>query len=265
VWDFCRAVDDAVDEVVPEDDWAGGLTEDARAQASQSLAAWRDEVERTFNGIPTTRQGKALQPWVSEFSLPRQQFDTLIDGVEMDLSYAKYPDFDALLAYCHKVASSVGLICVEIFGYHDPAAREYAVNLGVALQLTNIIRDVATDLKRGRIYLPMDDLAWFHVTEQDLRDGIVTPHVRSLMRYQCRRARYYYRLAAERMPRVDRRSLVAAEIMGDIYFAILRKIERARYDVFRSRIRVARPRRALIALDVWSRALLEPKPRRPRR
>jgi phytoene synthase len=261
VWDFCRAVDDAVDEILPENEWKGGLDPEAKARASASLAEWRLELDRVYNGVAISPQGQGLQPWIAEFNLPRRQFETLIDGVEMDLSYAKYPDFDALSAYCHKVASSVGLICLEIFGYRDPGAREYAMNLGIALQLTNIIRDVAVDLQRGRSYLPMDDLAWFHVTEQDLRQGVVTPHVRSLMRFQCRRARYYYRLAKERMPRVDHRNLVAAEIMGEIYFAILRKIERARYDVFRKRIRVARPRRALIALDVWSRALLEPRPK----
>jgi len=260
VWDFCRVVDDAVDEI-PGDDWKSGLALDARARAVESLAVWRDELERIYGGIPLTPQGKALQPWVSEFNLPKREFKTLLDGVEMDLSFAKYPDFEALSTYCHKVASSVGLICLEIFGYRDAGSRDYAMNLGIAMQLTNIIRDVASDLKRGRIYLPMDDLAWFHVTEHDLRAGVVTPNVRSLMRYQCRRARYYYRLASERLPRVDRRNLVAAEIMGEIYFAILRKIERARYDVFSARHRVGRPRRALIALDIWSRALLEPRSR----
>jgi phytoene synthase len=260
VWDFCRVVDDAVDEI-PEDKWKSGLSLEARARAVESLAVWREELERIYGGIPLTPQGKALQPWVSEFNLPKREFKTLLDGVEMDLSFAKYPDFEALSTYCHKVASSVGLICLEIFGYRDAGSRDYAMNLGIALQLTNIIRDVASDLKRGRIYLPMDDLAWFHVTEHDLRAGVVTPNVRSLMRYQCRRARYYYRLASERLPRVDRRNLVAAEIMGEIYFAILRKIERARYDVFSARHRVGRPRRALIALDIWSRALLEPRSR----
>jgi phytoene synthase len=265
VWDFCRAVDDAVDEALPEDEWKGGLTPQAKARAVELLQTWRNELERIYSGSPLTPQGKALQPWAKEFNLPKPEFVTLIDGVEMDLSHANYPDFEALSNYCHKVASSVGLICVEIFGYRDPAARDYAVNLGMALQLTIIIRDVAADLKRGRIYLPMDDLAWFHVTEHDLRAGIVTPNIKSLMRYQCRRARYYYRLASERLPRIDRRNLVAAEIMGEIYFAMLRKIERARYDVFTKRIRVARPRRAIIALDIWSRALLEPKPRGARR
>jgi phytoene synthase len=263
VWDFCRVVDDAVDEI-PEDKWKSGLSLEARARAVESLAVWREELERIYGGIPLTPQGKALQPWVSEFNLPKREFKTLLDGVEMDLSFAKYPDFEALSTYCHKVASSVGLICLEIFGYRDAGSRDYAMNLGIALQLTNIIRDVASDLKRGRIYLPMDDLAWFHVTEHDLRAGVVTPNVRSLMRYQCRRARYYYRLASERLPRVDRRNLVAAEIMGEIYFAILRKIERARYDVFSARHRVGRPRRALIALDIWSRALLEPRSRSKR-
>lgn len=258
VWDFCRAVDDVVDEVVPEAEWTGGLTHEARARATESLAFWRSEVAKTFDGIPATPQGRALQPWVTEFNLPRRQFEILIDGVEMDLSYAKYPDFEALSTYCQRVASSVGLICLEIFGYRDPAAREYAVNLGIALQLTNIIRDVASDLKRGRIYLPMDDLAWFHVTEHDLRQGVVTPRVKSLMRYQCRRARHYYRLASERLPVVDRRSLVAAEIMGAIYFAILRKIEQKRYDVFTRRVRVARPRRAIMAFDLWIRSLVAP-------
>jgi len=260
VWDFCRAVDDAVDEI-PEEEWKGGLSDEARARAAESLSVWREELDRVYGGVPLTPQGRSLQPWVAEFNLPKREFKALIDGVEMDLSFAKYPDFEALSSYCHKVASSVGLICVEIFGYSDAGARDYAVNLGIALQLTNIIRDVAGDLKRGRIYLPMDDLAWFHVSEHDLRAGVVTPNVRSLMRYQCRRARYYYRLASERLPRIDRRSLVAAEIMGEIYFAILRKIERARYDVFSTRHRIARPRRAIIALDIWSRALLEPRSR----
>jgi len=213
VWDFCRAVDDAVDEI-PEEEWKGGLSDEARARAAESLAVWREELDRVYGGVPLTPQGRSLQPWVAEFNLPKREFKALIDGVEMDLSFAKYPDFEALSSYCHKVASSVGLICVEIFGYSDAGARDYAVNLGIALQLTNIIRDVAGDLKRGRIYLPMDDLAWFHVSEHDLRAGVVTPNVRSLMRYQCRRARYYYRLASERLPRIDRRSLVAAEIMG---------------------------------------------------
>ena len=251
VWDFCRAVDDAVDEVAP------GADREMRAAAQ--LAIWRDELKACYDeGAlgPVTPQGKALQVHVREFNLPRTPFEDLIDGVAMDLTCANYKTFESLREYCRRVASTVGLICVEIFGYRDSKAREYAVNLGLALQLTNIIRDVATDLERGRIYLPAEDLTRFGVTEEALRKGVVTPQVRALLEFECVRARDYYRRAAACLPPMDARSLVAAEIMGGIYFAILERIERAGYDVFRARVRVPRPYRALIALRIWARSLL---------
>jgi phytoene synthase len=245
VWDFCRAVDDAVDE------------EREKARAAEKLQGWRAELARCYNGaVPGTREGQALQPYVREFNLPRTPFEELIDGVEMDLDHARYATFQALAEYCRRVASTVGLICVEIFGYRDPATREYAVNLGMALQLTNIIRDVAVDLRNGRVYLPADDLARFGVCEADLRAGRMTPQVRALLAHQCARAREYYGRAAAAMPPRDARSLVAAEIMGAIYHEILQRIERAGYDVFSSRIRVPRPRRALIAARIFARRLI---------
>lgn len=256
VWDFCRAVDDAVDEVVPDAEWAGGLTESARQLAMSQLADWRHELEAVYTGTPHTRQGAALQPFAREFSLPRAQFEELIDGVEMDLDHASYATFADLREYCRRVASAVGLICLEIFGYDDPAARAYAVDLGLALQLTNIVRDVAADLRRGRVYLPAEDLRRFGVTVDDLRAGSVTPPVRALLTFECDRAREYYDRAARGMPRRDKRSLVAAEIMGGIYFGILTRIERSGYDVFSRRIRVPRPARAVIALRIWLRTLL---------
>ncbi|HEX5106987.1 MAG TPA: presqualene diphosphate synthase HpnD [Vicinamibacterales bacterium] len=256
VWDFCRAVDDAVDEVVPESGWQGGLTAEARAEATRQLCTWRTELEAVYAGTPTTVQGAALQPFVRQFRLPRLSFEELIEGVQMDLDFARYPTYEALSEYCRRVASTVGLICLEIFGYRDTSARTYAVTLGRALQLTNIIRDVATDLNRGRIYLPMEDLARFGVGEGDLRAGVVSPEVRSLLAFECDRARELYRRAGAELPAVDRRSLAAAEIMGAIYFEILRRIERNGYDVFTSRVRVPRPRRAAIALGVWARAFI---------
>ena len=256
VWDFCRAVDDAVDEVVPEEEWKGGLTEAARGKARNEIAGWRRELAAVYGGKPTTSQGQALEPFVREFKLPREQFDALIDGVEMDLDHARYPTFDALSGYCRRVASAVGLICLEIFGYRDPTARDYADSLGMALQLTNIIRDVAVDLRRGRVYLPAEHLARFGVSVDDLAAGTVTPAIRDLLRFECQEARKLYAKATQQLPPVDRRSLVAAEIMGAIYFAILRRIERSGYDVFSRRIRVPRPTRAVIALRVWLRALL---------
>ena len=256
VWDFCRAVDDAVDEVIPEHEWAGGLTPDARARAALQIAGWRSELEAVYTGTPTLPQGVALQPFVRQFGLPRVHFEQLIDGVEMDLACSRYQTLEALTEYCRRVASAVGLVCLEIFGYRDPAAKAYAESLGLALQLTNIIRDVGVDLRRGRIYLPMDDLRRFGVDEADLRRGVVTDAVAALMRFECDRARDFYRRAASQLPRVDARSLVAAEIMGGIYYGILQRIERAGYDVFSRRIRVPRPQRALIALRIWLKSMI---------
>jgi phytoene synthase len=250
VWDFCRAVDDAVDEMAPADG-GQGLTDEARAEATRQLCAWRAELAAVYAGSPATLQGMALEPFIREFGLPREQFEALIDGVQMDVGCMRYPTFAALEAYCHRVASAVGLICVEIFGYRDPATREYAVTLGRALQLTNIIRDVAADLRQGRVYLPEADLARFGVTEDALRAGVGSPGVRELLAFECERAHGLYRRAASQLPRMDRRRLVAAEIMGAIYFEILRRIERNGYDVFTRRIRVPRPHRAAIALRTW--------------
>jgi phytoene synthase len=256
VWDFCRAVDDAVDEVVPEREWVGGLSEEARATATERLAGWRAELAATYEGTPRTPQGVGLQPLVREFNLPRARFEELIDGVEMDLDRVRYDTFAALVEYCRRVASAVGLICLEIFGYRDQRSRAYAENLGLALQLTNIIRDVSADIRRGRIYLPAEDLTRYGVSEDDLRVGRLTPQVVELLRFECDRAHSYYRRAAEALPREDARSLVAAEIMGGIYFEILRRIERRGYDVFSERIRVPRPRRAVIALRLWVKSIL---------
>ena len=242
VWDFCRAVDDAGDE------------EEKEERAAEALLAWRAELASCYNGArPGTPQALALQPYVREFSLPRRPFEDLIEGVEMDLRHARYPTFAELSEYCRRVASAVGLICVEIFGYKNPGARDYAVNLGMALQLTNIVRDVASDLARGRVYLPEEDLRRFAVDRAQLRAGVVTPPVRALLAHQCARAREYYRRAAASLPREDARNLVAAEIMGAIYFEILRRIERSGYDVFSRRIRVPRPRRAAIAARLFAK------------
>jgi phytoene synthase len=256
VWDFCRAVDDAVDQAVPEHERRGQLSAEAHARAAAQLRSWREELDAIYEGTPATSQGRGLQPFVYPFHLPRQQFERLIDGVEMDLAHDRYGTFAALTEYCRRVASTVGLICVEIFGYKDAGTRVYAENLGLALQLTNIIRDVAEDLRNGRVYLPTEDLRRFDVSELDLRAGVVTPRVAALLRFECDRAREYYERAAAGLPPRDVRNLVAAEVMGAIYFEILQRIEAHGYDVFSTRIRVPRPRRAAIALKIWLASLL---------
>ena len=254
VWDYCRAVDDAADE--PE-----------TATPEHELAKWRQEVARCFDGqTPETPQGRALAPFVRQFNLPRESLEAIIEGVEMDLGDRRYETFEDLYEYCIRVASAVGLICLEIFGYRDPGARQYAVDLGIALQLTNILRDVPEDLLRGRVYLPQEDLCAHGVTEADLKvetdrakgmvGSVPSAKVKALLRQQAGRARDYYARAARQLPRSDARRLVAAEIMGAIYRAILDRIEQRDYDVFSSVVRVPRPRRALIAATTWAAALL---------
>lgn len=250
VWDFCRAVDDAVDE-------APALAEaDGEAGARAQLARWRTELGACYgSGAPGTPQGAGLVPFIRRFSLPRDAFERVIDGVAMDLERSRYETFDDLREYCLRVASAVGLLCIEIFGYSDERTRQYAVDLGIALQLTNIVRDVGTDLARGRIYLPLEDLARFGCTEDDLRAGIVSDRVRALLEFECGRARSFYEKAERELPHADRRRMVAARIMAGIYHAILDRIERSDYQVFAGKIRVPRPRRAVIAAVLWARAM----------
>jgi 15-cis-phytoene synthase len=251
VWDFCRAVDDAVDEA------------EGPAAAAKQIARWRVELTSVFDGRGAqTAQGQALAPFVREFNLPRTAFEALIEGVEMDIGSRRYESFEDLYGYCIRVASAVGLICLEIFGYGDPRSRQYAIDLGVALQLTNILRDVPEDLRRGRVYIPLEDLRRHGCSEDDLAResasagaGARSPAVRALLQQQGRRARDYYRRAAEGLPRADARRLVAAEIMGAIYRGILGRIEASGYDVFSGRVVIPRPRRALIAAATWARTI----------
>ncbi len=254
VWDFCRAVDDAVDEAVPLGEWP--LSPAARDEAERELAGWRTEVDACFGpAAPATTQGRSLKPVVRAFQLPRQPFDDLIDGVRMDLSHDRYNTFDELADYCRRVASAVGLICIQIFGCRDEAARNYAIDLGLALQLTNILRDVGVDLARGRVYLPQEDMSRFGCSDEDLRRGVVTEPVRALLAFEAARARQYFARAAEALRRTNARRLVAAEIMGAVYLELLRRIERSNYDVFSRVIRVPRPARAVIAVVTWMKTI----------
>jgi phytoene synthase len=247
VFDVCRAIDDAVD------------LESDPARAASALNLWRDEVGRVFAGTqPQTPQGQALQPFVNPFHLPREQFDALIDGVGMDAAPMRFQTFEDLEPYCHRVASSVGLMCAEIFGYKDPAVLTYARDLGVALQLTNILRDVGVDYRRGRLYLPLEDLAACGCTEEDIRReveqagrGVRSPEVRAALAHHAARARTFFARAVAVLPREDASRFVAAEIMHGIYFELLKRIEAADFDVFSQLVRVPRPAQARLALRTW--------------
>ena len=242
VWDFCRAVDDAVDE----SDAPGAV------EPRAAIACWRAELERCFNGEPPqTPQGTRLQPFIAAFGLPRQAFDDVIDGVAMDLDHSRYETFDELLQYCRRVASAVGLICIRIFRCQTDEARDYALHLGVALQLTNILRDIKDDLDRGRLYIPLEDLRAAGCTVEELAAGRVTEPVRRLLAFECARAHDFYAKAIAARPPADRRRLVAAEIMRAVYSATLARIEARGYDVFSERVRVPKPVQAAIALRQW--------------
>lgn len=249
VFDVCRAIDDGVDLE----------TEPARAQAA--LERWRSEVARIFTGVPPeTSQGRALQPFVARFNLPRVQFEALIDGVGMDATPMRFRTFGDLEPYCHRVASSVGLMCAEIFGYQDPQVLRYATDLGVALQLTNILRDVAVDYRRGKLYLPLEDLAMAGCGEVDIRQeveraggGVQSETVKIALRNHAARAHEYFARARAALPAQDARRFVAAEIMHGVYFELLRRIEVADYDVFSQLARVSRPTQAVIAARTWWR------------
>jgi 15-cis-phytoene synthase len=245
VWDFCRAVDDAVDEA--------DESQPAPARSPrEALGYWRAELARCYgNERPESPQGRSLKPFIRDFDLPRQAFEDVVDGVEMDLDRARYQTFDELFGYCRRVASAVGMICIRIFRCQSDQSRDYALNLGVALQLTNILRDIKDDLAHGRVYLPMEDLEKMGCSVEDLAAGRVSEPVRRLMAFECQRARDFYRRALASRPEEDRRRLVAAEIMRAVYFETLRKIERNGFDVFSQRARVAKPTQALIALRQW--------------
>jgi phytoene synthase len=249
VFDFCRAVDDSVDLE----------TEPARIQ--QALTTWRSEIALVFgSGTPATPEGRALQPFVDACHLPRAQFEALVDGVAMDAAGTTYRTFADLEPYCHRVASSVGLMCAEIFEYREQGVLDYARDLGVALQLTNILRDVGVDFKNGRRYLPDEDLSRAGCSWADIErevsaagHGVRSPEVRALLGAQAVRAREYFARAVRALPRQDARRFVPAEIMRGVYWSLLERIERAEFDVFSRVIRVPRPAQAAIALKAWWR------------
>ena len=236
---FCREVDDVVDEIADP------------AIARQKLAWWRGEVAATFAGHPRHPVGKALLPVIGAFGLPREHFDAIIDGMQMDLDWNRYPDFATLESYCHRVAGVVGLLSAEIFGYRDAATRTYARNLGLALQLTNIIRDVGEDARRNRIYLPLDELAAHDVPVDDLVLFHETDAIARLLRFQVSRARGYYDTAFAALPAGDRKAQRAGLIMGAIYRRLLEEVDAEGAAVMNRRVALTPLRKLGIAWKTW--------------
>ncbi|HWI98883.1 MAG TPA: presqualene diphosphate synthase HpnD [Burkholderiales bacterium] len=236
---FCREVDDVVDEA-------------AEMQiAAAKLAWWRAEVANLYRGNPQHPVTRALAPFIGEYSLPQEQLNEIIDGMEMDLTQTRYLDWPALERYCHRVAGVVGLLAARIFGYRDARTLEYARNLGIAFQLTNIIRDVGEDARKNRIYLPMDELKRFDVPAADILIARETPQFNALMRFQDERARGWYGTAFAALPAVDRRAQRPGLIMAAIYKALLDEIVRDDFRVLSRRTSLTPLRKFWIAWKTW--------------
>ncbi len=241
---FCREVDDLADN-------ESVLADRRRSE----LGRWREDVRLACSGgTPQISVNRELQRVIAQYRLPFGYFDELIQGVEMDLEIKRYETYKELELYCFRVASVVGLLSIEIFGYHQPACRDYAIYLGKALQLTNILRDVRADAEHGRIYLPLSELARFNVQPEEILRCEYSPRFFALANSVAGHARDFYRLARQSLPAEDRRSMVAAELMGSVYWRLLRKLERQKFNVFGPKLtRLNKGQKFLLVLRGWFR------------
>jgi len=236
IYAFCRYSDDIVDE------------EADVKEKYHRLIAWTNELELALDGGSRFTILNRLVSVIQKFHIPTHHFLDLLKGMEMDLVKDRYETFGELEQYCYRVASTVGLICAEVFGYHHERTKQYAVNLGIALQLTNILRDIKTDAKKGRIYLPKEDLRRFGYSEEELTNSVYNDQFRALMEFECGRAHEYFRTAKSCLAEEDKPLFTAARAMGNIYYLLLLRIERAHYDVFSKRIRLGSPVKFLVAM-----------------
>ena len=236
---FCREVDDVVDEC-----------HDPQI-ATTKLVWWRQEVARLYAGTPEHPVTRALLLTLAEFNLPQEQLLEIIDGMEMDLRQSRYLDFKALSLYCYRVASIVGLLAAEIFGYEDRRTQKYAHDLGMAFQLTNIIRDVGEDARMGRIYLPIDELQRFGVPAADILNARYSDNFRQLMEFQIERAEQYYRQAMDELPPADRKAQRPGLVMAAIYRTLLDEIKRDGCQVLTQRTSLTPLRKLWIAWRTW--------------
>jgi len=236
---FCREVDDIVDEV------------NEPGIARVKLAWWRTEVANLFSGQPQHPVTKALAPFAATYGLDAGRMNEIIDGMEMDLTHRRYADFEALHLYCHRAAGVVGQLSASIFGFREPSTLEYAEALGIAFQLTNIIRDVGEDARRGRVYLPVDELATFGLTPEDILERKGGDAFRKLMAFQAQRAESYYDRAFAKLAPADKRDQRAGLIMAAIYRTLLDEIRRDNFDVLDRRIALTPLRKLWIAWKTW--------------
>ena len=240
---FCRACDDIADDDLPLD-VKHGLLAETRARLADS-----------WTGEPADRVFSALKDASLTFEIPTVYFDQIVEGVEMDLAQSRFQDFEELRSYCYKVASVVGLICIEVFGYDDEKAKGYAVDLGLAMQLTNILRDVKEDAERGRIYIPLEEIEEWGYSEQELKDGVVNDAFRGLMSSQADRARRYFESGKRLIPLLSSESRACSAVLHEVYSTLLDRIESSGFDVFDRRIGLSKPLKLFIMAKLWAGSL----------
>jgi phytoene synthase len=238
---FCREVDDVVDE-----------TKDVGV-ARTKLAWWRQEIANVYHAKPQHPVARELAEVAGRYGLEEAQLQEVIDGMAMDLEYNAYPDFEALKVYCHKVAGLVGILAAKIFGYQEARTLDYANDLGIAFQLTNIIRDVGEDARRNRIYLPLHELAEYGVTSDDIVHARETENFRKLMEFQFARASSYYDQALSKLPEVDRKTQRPGLVMAAIYRTLLHEIQKDAFHVLTQRTALTPLRKLWIAWKTWIR------------
>ena len=244
VYAYCRLCDDIADGELPVEEKYHGFEEVRRNLRLQ---------EPTGEDAPMYR---ALHDTARRFEIPYRHFEEILQGVEMDMVKSRFASFDELREYCYKVASVVGLVCIRIFGYEDPKAKEYAVDMGIAMQLTNILRDVKEDVERGRIYIPLDEMSRFEYTEAELERGALTDGFKSLMAYQAARARRYYDSSRSLFPLISADARTCPRLMHATYSGILERIEHAGFDVFERRIGLSAGAKLLLLTRLWAGSLM---------
>ncbi|HMQ80774.1 MAG TPA: squalene/phytoene synthase family protein [Ignavibacteria bacterium] len=240
VYAFCRQTDDIVDNEM-----------DTTELKFKKIREWKNEFEKALKGSSSYALLNQVTKIIRNFNIPVEPFFELIKGMEADLQVSRYKDFNTLYQYCFRAAATVGLMCIEIFGYKTESAKQYAVNLGIALQLTNILRDVKFDALNGRIYLPEEDMKKFGYTEDDLMNFRYNESFVELMKYECKRAREYFEKANNAFAKEDRKQLFPARIMQKIYFNILEKIEKMNYNVFSRKAKVSKLKKLYYTFGVY--------------
>ena len=241
---FCRYCDDAVD------------TAESVDQKMATLESLHASLNDAYTGRTSDPLFLALADVADRHDIPEEYFKQVIHGVESDLTKVRYQDFEELRTYCYQVASVVGLICLQIFGYKDDSAREHAIDLGLAMQLTNIARDIQEDLGLGRIYLPQDEIARFGYSEEALEAGIVNESFIDLMRFQAQRARGYFDSGFKLLPYLSPRSRACPAVMGQLYSKVLQRIEEAEFDVFQHRISLSKTEKLRVTAQTWFTSML---------